>query len=52
MREKLLTLPGKLADGLAHQSRDEVEGLLREEIYEALAALSDPQNFGETIGER
>lgn len=42
IRERLLTIPGKLADALAMRTRDEIEVILREEIIEALNELHDP----------
>jgi phage terminase Nu1 subunit (DNA packaging protein) len=46
-RERVLSIPGKMADPLAMRPREEIEPLLRAELYEALAELSNPA-AGET----
>lgn len=42
IRERLLTVPGKLADTLAMRTRDEIEEILRAEMIETLDELHDP----------
>ena len=41
-REKCLAIPGKIAASCEMRSRDEVEKIVRDEIYEALEELSRP----------
>ena len=41
-RERILSIPGKMADPLSMRTREEIEPLLRDELYEALDELSDP----------
>ena len=43
VRDRLLTIPGKLADGLVGKDRRAIETLLKAEVYEALSELHDPQ---------
>src|SRR5258706_467774 len=45
LRERLLTIPGKISDGLAMRLREEIEPILRDEINEALDELHDPTAF-------
>jgi len=42
VRERLLTIPGKLADNLVAREREEIEDALREEISDALTELHEP----------
>jgi len=42
VRERLLSIPGKLADELTMRSRAEIEPIIRSEIAEALNELHDP----------
>jgi hypothetical protein len=42
VRERLLTIPGKIADRLVGKDRGEIEATLRQEITEALHELHDP----------
>lgn len=49
LRERLLTMPGKLADTLAGLSRSEIEQLIKTELLEALSELHDPYSFGRRI---
>jgi phage terminase Nu1 subunit (DNA packaging protein) len=42
IRERLLTIPGKMADACEMRLRAEIEALLREEIIETLHELHDP----------
>ena len=51
-RERILSIPGKVADTLAGRTREEVDLILREELYEALDELSNPAAFGGSGGER
>ncbi|MGY3278140.1 hypothetical protein [Bradyrhizobium sp. S3.7.6] len=41
-RERCLAIPGKTASGCEMRSRDEVEEIIRAEIYEALDELTQP----------
>jgi phage terminase Nu1 subunit (DNA packaging protein) len=52
IRERLLTIPGKLADALAMRNRDEIEAILRGEITEALDELHDPTTNVAGSGDR
>jgi phage terminase Nu1 subunit (DNA packaging protein) len=45
IREKLLTLPGKLGDSCEMRVRDEIEELLLAEIIEILHELHDPASY-------
>lgn len=47
-RERILTIPGKLSDTLSMRTREEIEPVLRAELYEALDELSelDPDAIG------
>jgi phage terminase Nu1 subunit (DNA packaging protein) len=46
VRERILTIPGKLADKLSMRTRDEIDLILREEVYEALNELSGVDDRG------
>lgn len=46
IRERLLTLPGKLADQCVGRDRAAIEDLLRAEITEALNELHQPDTYG------
>ncbi len=50
LRERLLTIPGKLSDSLAMRLREEIEPILRDEINEALDELHDPTALGRDSG--
>jgi phage terminase Nu1 subunit (DNA packaging protein) len=50
VRERLLTIPGKVSDGLANRSREEIEAALLEEIAEALNELNDPTRVAKRAG--
>jgi phage terminase Nu1 subunit (DNA packaging protein) len=50
VRERLLTIPGKLSDGLAMRSREEIEAGLLEELSEALNELNDPTRIAQRAG--
>jgi phage terminase Nu1 subunit (DNA packaging protein) len=45
-RERILGIPGKIADALTMRTRDEIEIILREELYEALDQLTNPADLG------
>lgn len=45
IRERLLTIPGKIADACDMRTRDEIEIILRGEIIEALDELHDPAEY-------
>jgi phage terminase Nu1 subunit (DNA packaging protein) len=45
-RERILTTIGKMADPLSMRPREEIEPLLRAELYEALDELSNPASHG------
>ena len=51
-RERILSIPGKVADTLTERTRDEIDLILREELHEALDELSNPAAFGGSGGER
>jgi hypothetical protein len=51
LRERLLTLPGKLAFILAMRPAAEIQAVLTEEIYEALDALSAPAEIAARAAE-
>jgi hypothetical protein len=44
-RERALSHPGKMADPLSMRTREEIEPLLRAEMYEMLDELSDPTAY-------
>ena len=50
LRERLLTIPGKVADDLEGRTRAEIEEKLIDEISEALTALSDPRTYADGRG--
>jgi phage terminase Nu1 subunit (DNA packaging protein) len=54
IRERLLSIPGKLADALAMRTREEIELILRGEIVETLNELHDPTDdaFRNRLGGR
>jgi phage terminase Nu1 subunit (DNA packaging protein) len=41
-RERILAIPGKIADGCAMRPREEIEDIVRDELHEALDELSRP----------
>lgn len=45
-RERVLSIPGKIADACAMRTREEIEDILRSELYEALDELHDPTADG------
>jgi hypothetical protein len=46
-RERALSHPGKMADPLSMRTREEIEPLLRAEMYEMLDELSDPTAYAD-----
>jgi phage terminase Nu1 subunit (DNA packaging protein) len=45
-RERILSIPGKIADALLGRTREEIDLILREELNEALEELSNPAYVG------
>jgi phage terminase Nu1 subunit (DNA packaging protein) len=45
-RERILSIPGKIADAMDGRSRDERETIIRDELFEALDELANPASFG------
>jgi hypothetical protein len=52
IRERLLTIPGKLADALAGRTRDEVFAILADEIDATLTELSAPADVAARVLEQ
>jgi phage terminase Nu1 subunit (DNA packaging protein) len=52
VKERLLSIPGKIADELAHRDRADIVGILRREVVEALDELSTPARIIEEAGGR
>lgn len=44
-RERIMSIPGKLGDRLAHRKREEVEEILEDEVIAALNELASPRPF-------
>jgi phage terminase Nu1 subunit (DNA packaging protein) len=45
VRERFLTMPGKISTGLAMRTAEEIDAVLREEIADALNELNDPTHI-------
>jgi phage terminase Nu1 subunit (DNA packaging protein) len=52
VKEKLLSIPGKIADELTHRERHDVVEVLRRKVIEALDELSAPARIIEEAGGR
>ena len=50
VRERLLTIPGKVADALTQRDRETIESVLIEEISEVLDELHDPARGADRPG--
>jgi hypothetical protein len=52
VRERLLSMIGKISDGLAgrQRTRQEVETIIRDEVFEALEELSNPRELMKEVG--
>jgi phage terminase Nu1 subunit (DNA packaging protein) len=50
-RERILSIPGKIASACEMRSRGEVEEIVRDEVYECLDELSGVKTVGESRGD-